>query len=215
MAGMEANGVTIVGDLSSMDVGTASLSISADGTGTVTFEDDKATFTWKQTGENTLSITVDNTDEETAISSVANAVYQDDTVRINIEAEDQTGTIIFSKDGSVPGMEPLPVEKATDITSEDVLPGTWKASAITLEGATMYGDSASLAAVNGSEELVITFEAGGKVTLFGEEATWTVDEKGATISDPNAEVSVKALGDDIIVNVGETYDMNMYIRFSK
>ena len=215
MAGLEMNGVTVIGDLSSMGVGTAALSIAADGTGKVTLDDDTTSFTWKQADENTLTIELENKSEDAMIPGAAKVTYQDDTVRLTINADDQEGTIIFSENGSIEGVKMLDMSQATDITSEDALIGTWKVSAMSYEGATMYGDSASLAAMNGSDEMAITFEAGGKATMLGSEAAWSIGENGAVVSDDYAEIAVKALGDDIIMNVGEAYGMEMYMRFSK
>ena len=215
MAGLELQGVTVIGDLSAMDVGTASLSIAADGTGTVTIDDESAAFTWKQADEDTLSIIVDSKNEETIVSDAAKIAYQDDTVHIVIESDSQTGAIIFSKNGSIEGLKMLDMSEATDITSEEALIGTWKVSAASYEGATMYGDSASLSAMNGSDEMVLVFEEGGRATMLGNEATWSIGENGAVISDSGVDIAVKALGDDIVMNVGEAYGMEMFMKFSK
>ena len=215
LAGLQMNGVIVIGDLSAMDVGTASLNIAADGKGAITLDDTTTTFTWKQTDDDTLAIEVENAPEETAVSAAANATYEDDTVRINLKTDDQEGTIIFSKDGNVPGLESFSMDDATDITSEDALIGTWKVSGATMDGATMYGDSEALATMTGSEEMILTFEEGGTVTMLGSDATWSVGENGVVITDGQAEVAVKALGDDIVVNIGEVYGMNMLLKFSK
>ena len=215
MAGMEMEGVTIVGDLTQFDVGTATLNIAEDGTGEVALDEEKASFSWTQTDENTLSIEVEAPEDEATISSIAKAVYQDDTVRMTIETEDQEGTIIFSKDGTMPGITALSMDDATDITSGDALVGTWKISALTMQGATAYGDSASLSAINGGDEVTITFAEDGTVTLFGGEASWSIGDNGAVISEEGIDVPVKAMGDDILVNVGVAYDMEMIMRFSR
>ena len=107
------------------------------------------------------------------------------------------------------------LSEATDITSEEALIGTWKVSAASYEGATMYGDSASLSAMNGSDEMVLVFEEGGRATMLGNEATWSIGENGAVISDSGVDIAVKALGDDIVMNVGEAYGMEMFMKFSK
>ena len=216
LAGMELNDVTVIGDLSAVGGGTASLSIVDNGTGTLALDDDSGTFTWKQADDASLTITPDQDGEDAAFNGTATAVYQDGTVRVILENDGQSGTLIFSKDGTIEGLEPLSTDDATDITSEEALIGTWKVSAATMEGATMYGDSASLAAMNGSEEMIITFEEGGKATVLGSDAAWSVDDKGAVINDPTGvSIAVKALGDDIIINIGEIYGANMYLRFSK
>ena len=216
LAGAETQGVTLVGDLSSMNVGSAQLVIKDDGTGEMSMDDQKTAFTWEQTGDNTLTLALESQSKNETIDKAPEVIYEDGLLKIAIEANDQSGALLFSTDGKIEGMASLSMDDATAVTSEDELIGSWKISGVSYGGAYMFGDAASLAAINGSEEMVVTFDKDGKATMLGDEAKWSIGDDGAVIEDDSGlSIAVKALGDDILMDVGAAFGMDMVMRFSK
>ena len=216
LAGAETKGVTLVGDLSSMNVGSAQLVIKDDGTGEMSMDDQKTAFTWEQTGDNTLTLALESQSKNKTIDKEPEVIYEDGLLKIAIEANDQSGALLFSTDGKIEGMASLSMDDATAVTSEDELIGSWKISGVSYGGAYMFGDAASLAAINGSEEMVVTFDKDGKATMLGDEAKWSIGDDGAVIEDDSGlSIAVKALGDDILMDVGAAFGMDMVMRFSK
>ena len=103
----------------------------------------------------------------------------------------------------------------TPITSEDALVGSWTLSGINMMGITMYGDAKDLAAMAGGQDVSLSFEKGGKCHLMGSDATYAVSSDGATITEENISIPVKALGDEIAIDMTDLIGMEMIMVFSK
>lgn len=207
---METEGVTMCGDLSMvLEDNNIVVTLNADGTANMAMGDESYDFTWKTTGDTTAEATVN--DNTVPLS------YEDGAVFMTMESDDFSGTIILTEDGTYTKLATVTADGAKAITSEDALVGTWKLCAMNMLGVSMYGEPEALAAAGGSTDTSITFEKGGKVTLMGEEATWTVDANGASIDDAGTAVPVQMLDNgNLVMDLSDMLGgMQMIMVFSK
>ncbi|MBO4352272.1 MAG: hypothetical protein J5818_02130 [Eggerthellaceae bacterium] len=210
IAAMQTEGITIAGDFS-MIIGDNDvvLNLNADGSANFTMEDETIDGTWKTTGGTAAELTLN--DKTVPLS------YEDDAVFMEMEDEDFSGTMIFTKDGTYAKMPEVTAEGAKAITSESELIGTWNLCAMNMMGISMYGDSDALSNMSGGTETTMTIEQGGKATLMGDEATWTVDASGASIVIDDVTIPVQKLDNgNLIVDLSAMLGgMEMIMVFSK
>ena len=179
----------------------ATLSLEEDGVGTMTFAGESADVTWKQDGEKLTVTTSEGKDLD--------GTFKDGVIVLTMADDDFTGTLIFTVDGTYDKAREISLAAAKDITSESELIGTWSLSGMNMMGMTIYGEAASLASMAGETDVTVSFEEGGACTLMGEEATWSIGSDGAVITTDGASIPVKALGDDIVIDVaGATGDLD-------
>ena len=214
MAATETGGITVVDGESDEDI--PLVVIEADGTAKYGAADNTLELVWVQKDDNTLSLTPKDEVGNGTAATMHEIVYQDDTLLLSLENESgQQGTIIFTKDGALADYPPLSLDNATNITSKDALVGTWTMSGVLIEGSTMYGDAESLAKVNGGIATTATFNEDGTAEILETAAEWSVGDQGAVATVEGDDIAVLALGDDILIDIGTPYDMNMHIKFSK
>jgi len=169
------------------------LTINADGSGTMMFAGEGSDITWTQKDANTITIT-------TASSTGVDVVYEDGALVVAMADAEFSGKLIFTRDGAYAKLKDISLTNAKDITSEDTLVGTWALSGMNLAGVTMFGDKAALSELAGGDDMTIVLESGGTGKAFGEAITWTVSPSGAVITSPDGALPVKALGNDIIID---------------
>ena len=142
-------------------------------------------------------------------------LLEDGAIIMEMNQESFSGKVIFTADGTYADAKIIDTSKATPITSEDTLVGTWTMSGISMLGVSMYGDSSALSAMSGNTDTSVVFEKGGKVTLMGAEATYTVSASGATLDESGVSVPITSLGSDIAINMTDVIGMDMVMVFSK
>ena len=170
------------------------LVLNADGTGTLMFAGEGGDITWTQKDANTISITAGS-------STAMDVVYDDGALVLTMADAEFSGRLLFTKDGTYAKIKEISLADAKDITSEDALVGTWALTGMNLGGVTMYGDAADLAQLSGADDMTIVLEKGGTGKAFGDDVTWAVSSNGATITVSGVALPVKALGDNIVVDV--------------
>ena len=138
---------------------------------------------------------------------------EDDVLKGTIESDGQTVTMLFTKDGNLPGALSIDTEKATPITSEADLVGDWKLTGMSMMGMMVYGDADTLSSISGDADTSITFEEGGKCTMSGEELEYSVSEDGAIISESGIDIPVSKLDDAIILDMGTASGMGIDMVF--
>lgn len=215
MAAIKSQGVTLLGSMEAMGVGTSTLTISEDGTGSLVTDGVENAVNWQMAGDDAITLKSEVEGEGGILADGVTVTYADETLDLAVSSESAEGNMLFTKDGALKDVVPIDPSKATPVTSEADLIGTWKICGITMEGATMYGDSAALSALNGSEEMVITFEQGGKVTMLGSDATWSIGSNGVVIDDSGTELPVLSIDGDILLDLGAVYGMEALLLFSK
>lgn len=231
VAGLESQGMTIVGDFSMM-LGSEDgfvFDVKADGKGTAAFGDETADFTWELKDDNTLHVNPSKTDEaedesdveESIVSEGLDFTYQDDTLRATNESTDDEGnttsfTMILNESGVLPDAPVIDLEQATAITSEDQLLGDWTLSGLKMFGATMYGSSGDLAAIYGEDTDTSLSFKDGAVNFMGSEYSYTIGDEGAVIDMAGYyQLPVKQLGDMLIVDIGSLLGEGSVMAYSK
>ena len=215
LAGLDYMGLAVTGNYSSLVGWTGgSMTIDSDGTGSVTLGEESGSFTWKQDGENKLAITMTGGAE--SIDAVTTLTLEDDVLTLEMSDEGTTGGMKFTRDGMIKGSPDTVLATASKITKEDALIGTWKLAGMTQNGAVIYGDADKLAEVSQLGDSTLVLEKGGKGTFGTQGAAWEVGANGATIKDDaGTEISVKAAGNYLVLNVGEPFDMDMTLFYTK
>lgn len=169
--------------------------IQADGKGTGSFQGETGDFTWKQAGDDKITINFDGG------SNTVEATLKDGVLSVQMQ-EDTEGMLLLTKDGKLEGAREISSAKAKDITSENALLGEWTLSGMAMSGLSMYGDAEALAKASGEvTETTVTFEQGGTAKVFGQDAKWTVGADGATVEMQGTAIPVKALDNDILLDV--------------
>ncbi|MDO4806102.1 MAG: hypothetical protein Q4A07_02515 [Coriobacteriales bacterium] len=226
LAAAEFNGVTMAGDLSSVmgDEASFALSLSEDGTGTFSYGDEKVNLTWKLQSEDSISMELEKTDEEEDSSTPTDltANYKDDDLSINMEVEDNSGTMVFNTTGKSKNYFEIALDDATAITSKKELVGTWKLAGMYYMGISAYGASEDLSALAGqSLDADVTFKEDGTGTYSDAEITWQASEDGASIvlgsiGDTEYKVPVKQLDDThIILDMSDSIGMSIAFMYTK
>ena len=220
-AAAESEGVTMAGDFATIfgeDGGVASLTINDDGTGEMKLGDDSSTLKWALKSDKSITIKPDEETDE--VGDEVEVFYQDDSLRMEMKEDDQSATVIFTKDGKYAGAKIIDMSEAVPITSADELIGTWSMTGLKMMGVSCYGSKEALKNLSGGEETTITFNKDGTIDMSGESGTWKVDSNGATVSGSDSTGSYTApimkLGDDITFDLTEHYsDMEFVLLFSK
>ena len=214
LAGLDYMGLSVTGNYSELVGWTGgSMSVSEDGTGRVTLGEESGSFTWKQESENKLAVTVTGGAEGISATSL---VLDGDVLTLEMSDEEATGGMKFTRDGTIAGSPDTVLASATKVTSEDALLGTWKIAGMTQGGAVIYGDPQTVSDVSQLGDPTLVLEAGGTGSFGAETAAWEIGADGATIKDNvGTSISVKAAGDYLILDIGEPFDMDMTLFYTK
>ena len=203
LAAAKSQGVVMSGDFSKLlemdDEGM--LTIDEGGTGKMKMGDEAADITWKMNGDN--AITIDSEKAEKPID----IAYEDDTLLMTIEEDDQEATAIFTHDGAYAEARTISMDGAEDITSEDELIGSWDMTGMAIMGISIYGETEDLTKMSGGEDMSVTFEKGGVAKMMDSECSWTVGSDGAEFSfggvSDEYSCPIKKLGEDIIIDMSK------------
>lgn len=229
LAGIERQGMIIVGDVSSMlsdGQGEALFVVNADGTATLAFgEETSDGLTWILNDDGVMSVIPNNPDQSIGTMTVS---YDKGALIMNVENGEESGKIYFSQDGTLADMPTIDTATATAITDASKIQGTWKLSAITYQGMTAYGDMAAFTemigmTLEGGGVMTITFADDGTATLGPTTGTWEATADGVTFTeDKTSENSisltadVKALGSDLVLQTsGELESLGVAFVFSR
>lgn len=209
MAALESQDITMAGDLSPvLGENKVTLTLNADGTGSMLMGEDTTELTWQTTGDTTAEATINE--------RVVPLTYKDDAVFLTMEDDSFSGVMILTKDGTYANLPTITAEGAKAITSEDAIIGNWSMCGLNLMGVSMYGDSAALAEVSGDSDTTLIIDKGGSATLMGEAATWAIDANGASITVEGTTIPLQMLDDgNIIMDMSELLGTSMIIVFSK
>lgn len=213
VAAAQVQGVTVTGDFGALldETYEFNFELAADGTGTVTYNDESGDITWELVDDDTITI-IETTvgSEETYEANLA-----DGALSIETEDSDMTVTVMFTPDGVLQGMPQITASNAKAITSEDELVGTWNLCGVNMDGAMMFGDAESLSELAGMGTSA-TFEKGGSVTFMDTDLQYAVSSDGAVITGLAEDVSVKKLGEDLIIDFSNLMDgSTMYLLLEK
>ena len=220
LAGLEAQGVSLCGDVAGVLGHEAALSISSDGTGALTIDDTDVGFEWEQSGDNAITITSFSSGEDLDMfGDNVSVTYKEGTLALEVDSGDMKGSMIFSKDGTVKWMRQISMDDAKKISSEDVLKGTtWNLTGMAMDGVSMTGDADAIGSFmpESMKSTTIKFKKDGTVNFMGEDATWKITDKGnAVIVDDKSKVQVKSLDDDIVVDLSEYAGTDLVMLLSK
>ncbi|MBR0308852.1 MAG: hypothetical protein IJH92_08170 [Mogibacterium sp.] len=218
LAAAESNGVTMAGnfkELAEMD-DLGMLNINEDGTGEMAVgkkEADKTTLTWELKDDDTITLKPAETTE--SLGESVDVRYENEALLMEIEQDDQTGTAIFTHDGTYPEARIITMEDAVDITSEDELIGKWTMTAMNLMGISVYGSSEDLSEMSGGNEIYIEFKKDGAAEMSGSEGSWKVDGNGAVLTATDIsgtnDYPVKKLEDEIVVDMSASLNGTTFI----
>lgn len=220
IACFEYEGLTMAGDISDVaSIPVTNLNIAEDGTGSMTITDDDGddvtTFAWERVDDKTISVVINDT-EDVEAPPKADMTIEDGVLRLGLEADGQTGALIFTKDGKLGNIKVISRDDASTITSADYLVGSWKLAGVRMEGMIIYGDPDKLTEMMGDAvDVSVTFGEDGTATIFGSEAAYSVGESGASIDDSGVSVPVLAYNDGIMIDLGSVMDMDMLIVYQK
>ncbi len=225
LAAVETQGITMAGDLEAVlgQGNNLSLSIKEDGTGTMTFGGETADFKWEQKDASTITVkpeaqadsSASSASSESTTQKTADVTMKDGALFMALEEDSFSGNAIFTKDGTYADAKIIKTDEAKPITSADSLVGTWTLCGMNMMGISMYGDAKALSAMAGDTDTTMVFDKDGKVTMMGSEAQYTVGADGASITEGSTSIPVKALGDDIIIDMSDMLGMEMVMVFSK
>jgi hypothetical protein len=216
LAAIEYENIMMSGDFDAMfgDGMNMTLSIKEGGTGTMGFGGDTTNIKWTEKGADAISITPEATSENPNPQTF-DATLKDGALSMLMEQDSFSGTVFFTKDGTYAGATAISVDNAKPITSEDALVGTWNLIGMNMLGINMFGSGEDLSAMAGGTDTAITFEKGGKVTFMGESTTYTVGADGAAIAEGDLSVPIKALDNNILIDMSDLLGMQMVMVFSK
>lgn len=210
MAALQSQDITMAGDLTPiLGENKVTLTLNADGSGSMVLGEDTTDLTWKTTGDTTAEATIN----EMAVP----LTYKDDAVFLTMENDSFSGVMILTKDGTYANLPTITAEGAKAITSEDALIGNWSLCGMNMMGVSMYGDSAALAEVSGGSDTTLNIDKGGSATLMGETATWAIDANGASVTVDGTTIPLQMLDDgNIIMDMSELLGgTSMIMVFSK
>ena len=217
------------------------LTLNADGTGSFVSSEETHPITWT---ESATGITINSASTESGSSASASAesastsasaassgtdaglggfgstaelTYADGVLSLKMEKDGQTGTILFTKDGKLPGATEISTENAKPITNEADLVGDWKFTGMNMMGMSIYGEADALSSMMGSSgvDTNAKFEAGGKGTINGSEFTYTVGANGAEMESGGAKVPILSLDGSILIDMGSQLGMPLIMVYSK
>ena len=208
VAAVEMEGITMTGDIaefakvfgaddSSAEMINMAIDLQEGGKGTISAGTEKHDITWK---EEAGKITLSGTGES---ASNMTGTFKDGVITIAVE--ENGPSVIMTPDGTYADAKTFDRTGAKPVTSESELSGTWKMVGLNMMGLSMYGESDALAKVFGFDAATLTFNAGGKANLFGEETTYTVDANGTKIANSDAsgvQIDVLSLDGNLIVDMG-------------
>ena len=136
-----------------------------------------------------------------------------------MKADGMEGSMIFTKDGTVKWMREISMDNAEKISSADVLNGTtWNLTGVAMQGVSMYGDAEAIGSFMPSSmaSTSVKFKKDGTVNLMGEDATWKITNKSnAVITAGSEKVTVKKLGDDIVIDLSDYVATDLVMLLSK
>lgn len=221
------------------------LTLNADGTGSFVSSEETYPITWTESATgitinsastesasaasaSAASASAASASAESAASSGADAglggigstvelTYADGVLSLKMERDGQTGTILFTKDGKLPGAAEITTENAKPITNEADLVGDWKFTGMNMMGMSIYGEADALSSMMGSGDVDTTakFEAGGKGTINGSEFTYTVGANGAEMESGGSKVPILSLDGSILIDMGSQLGMPLIMVYSK
>ena len=209
--------MTIAGDFSQFlgEEAGATLTLKEDGTGTMKMGSSTADLTWKSdNGALTVEVKADGKTSSVPMK------YENDAVFLEMPADSASaatgaGTMIFTKDGKYADAQALSSANATKVTDDSKLAGTWKLKGVNMMGMTAYGDPDTLSQLaGGSTDTSVTLQ-GGKATIMGQEATYTVTADGTTIDLSGISIPVQMIGDDLYIDMSSALGIEMGMLFAK
>ena len=219
LAGVETQGVSICGDVSNVLGFEGALSIAKDGTGSLDVDKEKVTFNWEQAGDDAITLNSLTGDSNNMLQDNFTVSYKDEAISFTMKADGMEGSMIFTKDGTVKWMREISMDNAEGISSSDVLNGTtWNLTGVAMQGVSMYGDAEAIGSFMPSSmaSTSVKFKKDGTVNLMGEDATWKITNKGnAVITAGSEKVTVKKLGDDIVIDLSDYVATDLVMLLSK
>ena len=222
IAWIETTGITAWGNIGAiMGIDNISLTLNSDGTGKMTADGEDVAFKWNQGEGDEFSIEFDGKDQSDLFGDSAKLAFKDNAVQLSVSADEFDGVFAFTKDGKAEGLREVTMEGTKKISSEDELIGTWQLSGMGKDGASIYGDLDAIGSYMPSSMTSgnVKFAKDGKVTIFGEEATWKITSKdNAVITMGDQKLTVKSSGDEIVMNLGQSTDAtddDVIVMFSK
>ena len=230
-AGYVADGITITGDLDSA-LGSGLdmvLSIEQNGKGTFSYMAEDYPVDWSAT-DDTLSIATatevaggdillgfrNGSYDETDYIAI-DFSYDNDSLLLPLSDSEQ---VILAKDGTIEDMPAVSVGDLEPITSADGVLGTWQIRGVAMGDTTFYGSGANLFQAIGldiedDEAASLTFGEDGTATFLGGNLEWRIEDDKLVLADPEMQIPVASLGDDIAVDVSRLSDSPMVMVFSK
>lgn len=223
MAALEAEGITMCGDLSLFLDGAEEgviLTISEDGTGNLALGDEGGSFKWELADDNTLTLSKSSSSEESLDMPEGKEsiplTYGDDALLIEMSDEDMTGNLVFTKDGSWAKATIISSADLTDISEAANLVGEWKLSGVCFQGVTMYGKPEDLSTfVPSSTETDITINEDGTARAMGSDVSWVIEDGAAALDISGIKLGLKAYSGGIAMDMSEFMGSEMIMLYSK
>ena len=205
LALMESQGLSITGDLSEMLGATSGvvLKINEDSTGSLALGDEGGDFTWDLRDDNTITMVIEDSTSEDAETTSVDVAYADDVLSFELKDEENDARLSFTKDGTIEGYDSVTVDTLTDFSSNDQLVGSWNMCGITMGTMTAYGDPETIASLSGLDSVDLEFSEDGTTTFNGSSVNWGIGENGAYMENGTDQVSLKASGDYLVMDMTE------------
>ena len=216
LVGAKNGEITMTGDFAAvlgeeLDI---SLTVNADGTATLSYNEDSIDCNWELKNDNTISMTAANLED----TSSGTKLFAGEAIDVNYIPENKTldildaesgAELVFSQTGAIEGMLDITASNAKPITSKDALVGTWRIRGMNMMGVMMYGDADALAEYMGDSDLSLVVNSDGTATIMGEGISWTADSNGASFTIEGVTCPVYDFGNgdillDLTAGIGET-----------
>lgn len=242
IAAVSSNGLTMVGDLTSLlEVNkTMRIDIKEGGKARMSFDGETLDCTWEQTSDTSIVLKTpneeDGTDDaadqdgaEDAVEGAEDAVdgmaeegteaeltLEDGMLKATSFTDTFEGTLYFSSDGTYPAYESIDPEKVAAAASLDAVVGDWTLAGMYFMGATAYGEADSMAGLIGEGNETVSIGEDGTVEMMGGTVGFGVGDNGGYIDvNGQAQLPVGTLGDYLTVDFTQALGQEAILIYKK
>lgn len=242
LAAVRSQGLTMVGDLTSLleTTDTMKISIEEGGKAQMSFDGDTLACTWEQKSDSTIVLktpedadgsdtVTDDAGEEDAVEGAEDAVESiaDEGSEVVLELEDGVltvtsfadtfnGTLYFSADGTLaeyPSIDPATIVAADSV---DALVGDWTLVGMYFMGATAFGDADAMSDMIGEGNETIAINENSSVEMMGGTVAFATGDNGGYIDvNGQAQLPVGTAGDYMTVDFTQAIGQDAILLYKK
>ena len=225
LAGAKIHGITMAGNiglfLDGADEG-INLTISEDGKCTLKAGENTVDATWELADDNTINMIHEKKDDAEETTEVLGdkesvpVVYNDGYISIEIEDEENPGSMIFTQDGTWAEAKVVTAETATEVADSAALVGEWKLVGVTMQGVCMYGSAEDLSSVIPTDaDTSITINEDGSAKAMGQDVKWAIEDGKASLDAAGTALPLKGYDGGIALDMTDFYGVELLLLYSK